>query len=106
ASPVPAPKSIEPAAITPREEISFATKGRIMRAVAGALGGATLGGALGWFLPPLFFRQPQAFEALGLFFLQVIACGFGAMTGLIVGGSLAAVYWRNRSKDAGDSSVG
>jgi hypothetical protein len=68
-----------------------------MRVIAGAVGAAALGGALGWFLPVLFFSRPHEFEVLGLLFLQAFGAGIGAMVGFICGGALAARYWRSDS---------
>ena len=63
-----------------------------MRAIVGAIGGALLGGALGWFLPALFASRPHEFEALALLALQALAAGIGATVGFIGGGALVAKY--------------
>jgi hypothetical protein len=75
-----------------------------VRVVAGAIGGAALGGALGWFIPALFASQPHEFEALGLLALQALGGGFGAMVGFISGGALAAKYGPNRPPEADDQA--
>jgi hypothetical protein len=64
-----------------------------MKTLAGAVGAAIVGAALGWFLPALVWSRPHEFEALGVLVLQVFCAGLGAVVGLIVGGGVAAKYW-------------
>jgi hypothetical protein len=70
-----------------------------MKTLAGALGGMILGGAIGWFLPGLFVSRPHEFEVLGLLVLRTFGLGIGAITGLIVGGALAARHSEQSGRD-------
>ena len=59
-----------------------------MRAVVGAVGGAIVGGALGWVLPALLLPRPE--EAIALLALQALGAAGAGTAGFITGGALAA----------------
>ena len=64
-----------------------------MRVLAGAIGGAVLGAAAGWFLPTAFLAGPDPDAGLALLAFQGLGLSLGAMTGLILGGGLASRYF-------------
>jgi hypothetical protein len=64
-----------------------------MRVLAGAIGGAVLGAAAGWFLPAAFLTDPDPDAGLALLAFQGLGLSLGAMAGLILGGGLAMKYF-------------